>query len=138
MPEDASNGEGVPSPEEREQAAMELISFAERWLDYIINYAQFIKRRMHKTGLTLPFDSPTFVKRGPNGFMVEVRVRVLIPHVIVDEYIRLKRHARIKLPKISYPTLRKIVKPKSGELEEDRESEEEVEAFKKDIYSDKV
>ena len=126
------------SPELLEMMQTELVLFAQRWLDYIANFANYIKRRMYKTGITLPFVIDSGVYEGREGLMVALDIRITIPREIIKKYAELRKKRKIEIPKVPYITLRKaMAAERTGETRaEDREPEADL--FKKLIYSDKV
>jgi len=121
-------------PEELESAEMELVLFAQRYIHYITNYANYIQRRISKTGITLPFENANFVSERGDDIVVTAEVRIVIPRSIVRQYAQLKKQRKVELPKIPYQTLKKVI----GAEEAKKGEDEELEMFKKDIYSEKV
>jgi len=121
-------------PEELERAEVELVLFAQRYLHYVSNYANFIQRRISKTGITLPFEYANFVVERGDDVVVTTEVRVVIPREIIRKYALLKKQRKVELPKIPYQTMKKVIGANEAEKGEDTE----LEMFKKDIYSEKV
>jgi len=129
-----ASGEPVIDSQELESAQTDLVLFAQRWLDYIINYANYIKRRMYKTGVTLPFAVTNTLREANGDLDIAVEIHVQIPLELVKKYVQLRKQGKMELPRASYITLKKIAGERYGE----EASTEESELFKKDIYTDKV
>jgi len=121
-------------PEELEKAEIELVLFAQRYLHYITHYANYIQRRISKTGITLPFENANSVSERGDDIVVATEVRIIIPRNIVLQYAQLKKLRKVELPRIPYQTLKKTI----GADSERKGEDEELEMFKKDIYSEKV